>query len=173
MKFLGYKEFILNESWPFGPASDDSFIEKFYDVIQEFEKKLEKEIPNFNSEKWWDDICELDKENEFENDIEKLASDWYTKLYVGKYNAEYGEPEVTPEYTRVEKSLEHNFPKVVNIPGRKPFFPQARQKRKMVDDALLQNAVEKHWNEWKAVYLKWIDFVNKKRGYLTGKNYGL
>jgi hypothetical protein len=172
MKFLCYREFILNESWPNGPAFDDSFIEKFENVITELEKRLEKEIPDFNSGKWWDDMIELDKEVEFENEIEKLAGNWFNKLYTGKYNAEYGEPEVTPEYLRVEKSIEGKYAK----PGQNTKMTgiaSYNQRRRTLDNALLQNCIEKHWNEWKAVYLKWIDFVNKKRGYLTGKNYGL
>lgn len=157
-KFLSYKAF---ES--FYPHQEESFLERFDTEITEFEKRLEKEIEGFDRENFWEDMMELDKEHELDHDLTTPFSEWWKELYVGKYNSDMDDHEVTPEYLRIEKMVNK-----LKIP-----LQNYSQKRRVLRSNLMKNAVEKHWNEWKAIYQKWIDFLKQKRGHLAGRRFGL
>jgi hypothetical protein len=160
MEILDYKAF---ESY-YQQDEEEWFTEKYEKEIIEFEQRLEKEIKGFSLDKFWEDLEELDKVSEFEDDLTKPFSKWWDELYTGKYNAEYGDNEVTQEYLRVSKSIDIESSKS---------FQNYNLKQKSLKSALMKNVVEKHWNEWKAIYQKWIETLHQKRGYLSGKRFGL
>ena len=160
MKLLDYRQF---ESYFEPPEAPEWFIETYSDLVQELESRLEKEL-NFNAEQWFESMIELDQEAGFDMEAEALVGEWYRKLYVGKYNPDVDEEEVTPEYQRVEKEVSRLIPKPAS---------SYSERRKKLNQALVKNAIEKHWPEWKAFYQKWIDLVNSKRGFLAGKKFGL
>ena len=159
MKILNYSLF---ESYY--QDKDEFFTEKYEKEIVEFEQKLEKEIKGFDLEKFWDDLEELNKVSEFEDDLTKSFSEWWNELYSGKYNGEYDVHEVTQEYMRIAKSL--------NMESSTS-YDSYHKYQKDLKSALMKNAVEKHWNEWKSIYEKWIEILHQKRGYLSGKRFGL
>lgn len=168
MKLLDYRQF---ESYFEPPESPVWFIETYENLIQNFEIRLQKEL-NFSAEHWFEDMIELDKEAEFDMEAEALVGEWYRKLYVGKFNSTIDDHEVTPEYRRVEKEVSQLIAK----PGENTKVTMRtayNEKKKKLNEALVKNAIEKHWSEWKAFYQKWIDFVNSKRGFLAGKKFGL
>jgi len=155
-------------------GSQEGFIEKFENVIQEMEQRMEKEGVDFggNVDLFITNLQDLNVENKFEDDLENLASKWYTSMYLGTYDKEYGEHSVTPEYIRVEKEVEAKIAKPgenTKVTKKIPF----NQRKRELNNALLKNSIEKHWNEWKAVYQKWIKYVKDHRGVLKGKKFGL
>jgi hypothetical protein len=162
MKFKSYRQF---EGYYDPPEEEPWFIETYESLVQEFESKLAKEISNFNPESWWESMIELDKEAEFDMDAEALVSTWYSELYAGEYNPEIDDNETTPEYERVRKEV------AATLPKNKSMYD--REMRNKLNVALVKNAIEKHWPEWKAFYQKWIDFIDSKRGFLAGKKFGL
>jgi len=168
LKFKSYRQF---EGYYDPPEEEPWFTETYDNLISDLEKRLAKEIPNFNPPSWWESMLELDKEAEFDMEAEALTATWYSEMYSGKYNSEIDDYETTPEYEEVRKKVASTLPKK---PGANmTMFMYDKEAKKKLNLALVQNAINKHWPEWKAFYQKWIDYVNKKRGYLTGKKFGI
>lgn len=167
IKILPFKKF-LKENFSFN--SDESFLEKYEHVVLEFEKKLEKEL-KFDSKMLWENLTELDKEIEFEEALHKLSTQWYEDLYLGDYNKEYGDHETTPEYDKVIDSVTKKLP--LSSHGSSANLTIFRKREELIKDNLMRNCIEKNWDLWKNEYVKWIDYVEKKRGAIFGRRYGL
>jgi hypothetical protein len=156
-------------------GSHPGFGEQFESVILELEERMVKEgmhLGGGNPDLFVEDLQDLEVYGKFEDDLEKAASDWYENLYHQGYDEEWGEPNVTPEYIRVEKEVDSMIAKPgenTKATKRTPY----NERKRLLSDALLRNSIEKHWKEWKAIYQKWIDYIHDHRGTITGKKYGL
>lgn len=159
----------LNEGYNDPPEEETPFVEMYDEVIATFEKKLAKEGVKINPDTFWKIIQDLDKEDEFQKDLENFANKWFDKMYYGNYDPTYGERKATKEYKKIEakvKELEND----ARIKGQKFDHRTANSYR---EDLLMSNLIEKHWDEYKKIYQKWIDLIHSKRGQIMGKNYGL
>ena len=161
----------LNESYGGPPSDEESFMEKYEALAIKFEKKM-----SINSTDFFDKIQALNLEDEINDDIEKLVSKWYDKMYVGKYNSSIDDHEMTDEWIRVKDELEKSYDKEKWSDERKKAEWKGsnwKQKRKELDEALISNLIEKHWSEYEAIYKKYLQKLHDNRGVLTSKKYGI
>jgi hypothetical protein len=154
-------------------GQQESFVEKMEPVIIEMEKRMEEEGMQLgNIDQFIDNLTTLKMQGKFEDELENAAGKWFTEMYHAGHDKEYGEPIVSDEFKRIEKEVDKNIAQPGENTKITKRTPYNRRKREL-DYALLRNVIEKHWNEWKAIYQKWIDYIETHRGELAGKRYGV
>lgn len=151
--------FGINESSNDG----EYFTDTYCTVLDEFEKRLAEEGLEFDINK----IDELGKLDEYDRDIAKAYERWEKELYIGPFSDKMDDYSTTPERERIIKNLNKTIDREDRL--KKPFYKIEKAKK----DALLKNAIEKNWNEFKGIYKKWIDYCYKHRGELTAKKYNV
>jgi hypothetical protein len=172
----------LSESHPYYSNDHESFIERYDNAITQIEENvlskdasLMKELHDggFHSfVHFYDAMIDLDVASKFEDDLEKIASSNFEKIYHKGYDPGYGEPLVNDEYTRIEKEVDSQIAKPgenTKVTGRVDY----NMRRRVLNNALLVNLAEKCIDEWKNVYKKWLNYVESRRGERAGKRYGV
>ena len=172
----------FNEEWT-GYEEPEAFTERMGQIVHDAEDKMQKEglkiPPDF-----WDKLGELEKWDDIDLDLENLFNDTYKKLYHEDFDEEMDAYNYTPEYHRVsdlardeyhKQNAEHKeknelLKSTGNYRSMKGSGPDWN---KITHKMLYQNVIEKCWKEWKEVYQKWIDYVDRRRASLKVKRFGL
>jgi hypothetical protein len=156
--------------WSQYDSSENSFTESYEIVLNKYEERMQKEGIDFGGYNYLfvTDLQDLRVYEKFEDDLSNAASEWYDKTYHSGYDPEYGEPLVNDEYRRVEKEAKEAS---ASISGTQP--SKYHRQKAAIRGALLSNLIEKHWEEWKNIYKKWIKYVHDHRGTLHGRHYGI
>lgn len=156
-----FSEFI-NEYSP----EEESFFEKFGDLFLDLEAQMKEEGMNIDPDTFTDILDELNVLDKHETELDNLFDDWYAKDYV-KSGSDEDNLVMTDEYNLVMKKFNEANP---NINKSKISW---YSKRNREVEFMMRHSAEKHWPELKKVYQKWIDFIDSRKGFLTGKQYGI
>lgn len=149
----------LNE----GFDTDNSFYEKYETSILQFEDRLAKEIPGFDGADFWNKLDELEVQEYCENGLEEFFDGKLNLFYTGK--SVDGERQLTPlgvDITNKALQMKREILKQ---------SPQASYS--IVREAFYQHAVSHNWQEYKNLYLGWIDYIFKNRGKLRLRKFGV
>ena len=149
----------LNE----GFDMDNSFYEKYETSILFFEDKLTKEIPGFNGIDFWDKLDKLEVQEYMENSLMKFFDSKLNLFYTGKYIN--GDAQLTPlgvDITNSALKAKHEILK------QSPLSSYS-----IVRQAFFHHAVSHNWQEYKNIYLKWIDYIFRHRGKLRLGKFGV
>jgi hypothetical protein len=156
-----FSEFI-NEYSP----NEESFFEKFGDLFLDFEAQMQEEGMDIDPDNFSDTLDELDVLDKNETELDNLFDKWYTEDYV-KSGTDEDNLVMTDEYHSVLKKFNEDNP---NIKKSKISWYSLHNREV---EFLMRHSAEKHWPELKKVYQKWIDFIESRKGFLAGKQYGI
>lgn len=151
---------FINEYSPY----EESFFEKFGDLFLDFESQMKEEGMKIDPDTFSDTLNELDVLDKNETELDNLFNDWYVKDYMKpglKMNI------MNDEYHSIIKKFKEANPGI----DKSKISWQSRRNREV--EFLMRHSAEKHWGELKKVYQKWIDFIDSRKGFLTGKQYGI
>lgn len=151
----------------YDPGSQESFIERYEKVVSNFEKIMIEDgmdLGGGNIDLFVQDLEDLKVEDKFEDDLSDAASKWFEQDYYKGYDREYGEPLVNDEYVRIEREA---------IAKASKSTTNYYQQRTAVNDALLTNLIENHWEAWKNIYKKWVKYIHDHRGTIAAKGYNV
>ena len=110
---------------------------------------------------FWEDLEELDNEMDFSDDIDEFLNNEYEGTYYGKYNSEFDDREMTPEYHEALKRAEEKYGPT-NASDYRSEFNSFTKKRKFVEEYLFRHLIEENWEGYKLVYEKWLEIIKKK-----------
>lgn len=154
-------------------TEEGGFLEEHANVLREIEsERLQKSPPlgiNLDSDKFWNDLDDLDKMQDVEDEMSIAVKIWNSELYYGPEithpdHPDVGERSVTKAYTEVIKKQYADYP---NTKIR------YSERNKIIRDALLEKVIEVHWEEWKGIYRKWLKYIHDNRGKLPSKKFGV
>ncbi len=148
-----------------GPSYEPSFYEKFEKQIQNAESRLEKEISGFDGAAFWDKLDDLDSIEKFEEDLEKFAMDHLGDYLMKPESMNDYEPSFTPLGQKIHDEAQQYLKSTKNF-SMLAIYSLEKQR-------FFEDSIDKHWEQYKKIYLKWIDFIDKREGFLTGKRYGI
>lgn len=154
-KIKSFSLWESDSSSPWGDDSyDESFFERYEDVIISIEKELDKKgIPATATSSALIDKPDLSREwEEFESELELLAADWFSELY--HRDSGDDDDDRTPLRKKIEAEEVAKAPK-----GRANF----RQLKRQTENALLLHALKVHIDELAKFYQKWARVVRDKR----------
>jgi hypothetical protein len=158
-----FSEFV-NEYSP----NEESFFEKFGDLFLDFEAQMKEEGMDIDPDTFSDTLDELDALDKNETELDNLFDKWYTEDYV-KSGTDEDNLVMTDEYHSTIKKFNEANPRKPHQFGSISW----QSKRNKEVEFLMRHSAEKHWDELKKVYQKWIDFIDSRKGFLAGKQYGI
>ena len=153
---------FINEYNPY----EESFFEKFGDLFLDFESQMKEEGMKIDPDTFSDILDELNVLDKNETELDNLFDKWYTEDYV-KSGTDEDHLVMTDEYHSTIKKFNEANPNI----NKSKISWQSRRNREV--EFLMRHSAEKHWGELKKVYQKWIDFIDSRKGFLTGKQYGI
>jgi len=144
--------------------SEESFFEKFGDMFLDFEAQMKEEGMDIDPETFTDTLDELDSLDKNETELDSLFDKWYEEDYLKPGN---NHNVLNDEYHLVMKKFNEANPGI----NKSKISWYSKRNREV--EFLMRHSAEKHWEELKKVYQKWIDFIDSRKGFLAGKGYGI
>ncbi len=201
MKLKTYTEW-LTESYYDGYHNEDppTFIETYNDIVIEFEDKMNKEgifdlinddqtkkilKQNAKYDVFWSKLSELDKEQEFDEELGTVFTEYYDKLYyTGGYDRADGEPLVTKLYSSIRKKADDEYRSKYPKPGlgaagdsspkvKNSYTKWWTDHEKFINNALSRYVIDKNYDKWKKIYTSWVHYIHRNRGTAAAKKYGI
>jgi hypothetical protein len=148
-----------------GPSYEPSFYEKFESQIHDAETRLKKEIPGFDGADFWDKLDDLDSIEKFEEDLEKFAMDHLNDYLMKPESMDDYEPSFTPLGKKIHDEALHHLKSTKNF-SMLAIYSLEKQR-------FFEDSINKYWEQYKKIYLKWIDFIDSHHGFLAGKKFNL
>ena len=156
-----FSEFISEYS-PY----EESFFEKFGDLFLDFEAQMQEEGMDIDPDTFSDTLDELNVLDKNETELDNLFDKWYAEDYV-KSGTDEDNLVMSDEYHSVVKKFNQANPDI----NKSKISWQSKRNREI--EFLMRHSAEKHWDELKKVYQKWIDFIDSHHGFLAGKKFNL
>jgi hypothetical protein len=173
------KTFKVWEGYYDPPEQEESYLERFEELFMELEEKLRKEGINI-PEDYWDLLEILDKEWDFDGEVDEMINKFWENDYEDGYNKEYGGPTLLKNYLEIkkeaQKEAEKTFPSISNLPGPSGTIANqeslfTRKRESFVDKYMMKKLIESNWSAFRIFYKKWADYLHNNRGRLGAKKY--
>ena len=156
-----FRQFI-NEYSP----NEESFFERFGDLFLDLEAQMQEEGMDIDPDTFSDTLDELNALDKNETELDNLFDKWYAEDYV-KSGTDEDHLIMNAEYYSVIKKFKEANPDI----NKSKISWYSKRNREV--EFLMRHSAEKHWDELKKVYQKWIDFIDKRKGFIAGKQYGV